>query len=260
MKVLKFEVTHKGIISTYWCDWDSWRLHEAFGKGKEEYNKITELIKQEKINMEQLERLRVNLDGLAQMTKGIGANYIVDINLKRDGESTEDFIKRAKEENLGKYIDNYNYMLTVCEQCLLMAKAWTGKLLGELGGTSPYSAGKSTVEHIEPTDAKAKLDGSTEGVAIDIEVWKENNEIEKLDVLRQVLKQLAEEVKVFGTGVGTPFELPPFMTREASICRTNIWNYIHEASIYAGFRLGEIRDAKYVHVPLGTNDRDLTKE
>ena len=151
----------------------------------------------------QLNSLRVNLDGLAQLVKS-------EIN--------------------------DNYMLTVCEQCLLMAKAWTGKLAGELGIPSPYKPGKSTIEHIEPTDAKAKLNGSTEGVAIDIEVWVQYNEIQKLDVLRQTLTRLCEQVKIFNT-----IE-PVQMNREANICRTHVWSYLNEASIYAGFRLGEIRD------------------
>lgn len=198
----------------YWMDFYEWQIETSYLQvmmgeiSMEKHLNNLQLINKQK-EMEnqkaQLNSLRVNLDGLAQLVK-------LEVN--------------------------DNYMLTVCEQCLLMAKAWTGKLLGELGGTSPYSAGKSTIEHIEPTDAKAKLDGSTEGVAIDIEVWVQYNEIQKLDVLRQTLTRLCEQVKLFNT-----IE-PVQMNREANICRTHVWSYLNEASIYAGFRLGEIRDGQ----------------
>lgn len=204
-----------------YMNWYEYKLNEAwfdFLQSKitiEQYNKIKQELETMENQKAQLDTLRVNLDGLAQLVSTIKGNpTMIRVN--------------------DQVIENLN--LYELKKSLFMAKAWTGKLLGELGVESPYSVGKSTITDIEPTDAKAKLDGSTEGVSIDVEVWEQYNEIQKLDVLRQVLKNIAEEVKLFNSI--EPIQL----SREANICRTNVWNYLHEASIYAGFRLGEIRD------------------
>ena len=110
---------------------------------------------------------------------------------------------------------------------LLLAKAWIGKLLGELGGTSPYKndGARTDVASIEPTDARATI-GMTE-LSSD-----GDNHIMKVDRLRQLISKPVDEVVAIN----------PLASREASIARTQVWIHLTEARLHLGFELGRIRE------------------
>jgi len=168
-----------------------------------------------------LDMLRINTDKLSRMLNLTDIVFYTPENSK-DKFTVRDSIKL--QDNLQKAASS-----------LMFAKAWAGDLKGLLGGNSPYSDGKSTLKDIEPTDAKAKLDGSTEGDVLDIEVYKSYNLIEKIDVQRQVIKALADRVEQINL-----FSIEA--SREANIARTQIWIYLKEARFYLGFAMGNLRD------------------
>lgn len=114
----------------------------------------------------------------------------------------------------------------IAEDALSMAKAWLGKLLGEIGEQSPYGNDYKTKEDIQPTADVA--------VTVDSPYYDQMGYIEKVLHLRELIQDLAEEVK----------ELSPAITdsREKSICRTNAWNYLSEAKMHLGFELQRIKN------------------
>lgn len=112
--------------------------------------------------------------------------------------------------------------LQSCIKKLYFAKAWAGKLLGELGVDSPYKndGKRKTVDDIEPTN----------DVSTDIPDMSGKNHIEAIDAIRQEVQRLIDLVETL--------EMSPKPTREISICRTNTWNYLCEARFELGFHLG----------------------
>jgi hypothetical protein len=130
----------------------------------------------------------------------------------------------------------YATLVGVPHSGLFYAKAWAGKLLGEYGDNdSPYKDGKSTIADIEPTDSRVDLNDtkSTTFITIDKEVWDGiESVVQKIDLLRQVISNIADRVKLLA-------DLPN--TREAAICRTQIWVYLCEARFALGFKLEDIK-------------------
>lgn len=126
-----------------------------------------------------------------------------------------DAIAKTIESNINQQKES-----KACIKSLYMAKAWTGKLLGELGSESPYKndGKRNGVEDIEPTDAVSKSN-PVAGL----------NYVQVVDRERQEIQQLIDLV--------AGLEITPKPTREQSICRTNIWNHLCEARFELGFLL-----------------------
>lgn len=159
---------------------------------------------------EHLDELRLSIDSISQMV----------INL------------RPPECEEGKT----SFELYEVNKSLLLAKAWAGKLQGELGGTSPYKndGNRQSVADIEPTYAHVDSKDWAEKNS-----WKELNHVQQVDQLRQTIQIYVEQVgewwKVLSKEQGYP-------SREASICRTQIWVHLVEARLHLGFELGRLRD------------------
>ena len=134
------------------------------------------------VTKELIKELRVKIDGLSQLVKSINTQYRVDINLKHREESLENFTTRVKETGFGtKHLISNE--LKESYKSLILAKAWLGKILGELGEENPYKSGYKTVEDIEPTaDVAKKLFPAVPNEAFDVNAL---NHIEKVDWLRQ---------------------------------------------------------------------------
>ena len=158
---------------------------------------------------EQLKQLRLDLDGLAQLV-------------------TRHRTKSIQENNIC-------LPLFEVAKSLYLAKAWAGKLLGELGGTSPYQndGKRKDVADIEPTDAKQVLTFP--------QPWKPLTHIEKLDWLRQAIQEKTDTVQQID---GDRTSRLVLNTREQSICRTQIWTHLVEARLHLGFELERLRESE----------------
>ena len=74
----------------------------------------------------QIKELRVKIDGLAQLTKELKP-------LRDCGKKECEFCPKINSKEIEKAVDS-----------LYLAKAWLGKVLGELGTENPYGSGYKT--------------------------------------------------------------------------------------------------------------------
>lgn len=154
---------------------------------------------------EQIKELRVRIDGLSQLTKELKPikSFIKVVNINSDGNiiaHQDANVENSKETE--KATDN-----------LYLAKAWLGKMLGELGESTPYAndGKRKTVEDIEPTADKPVNFGNNIGesnwyngnfnateskgdLIIKGKHWSDFNHIQKVDWLRQEIQHLTHLV------------------------------------------------------------------
>lgn len=130
---------------------------------------------------------------------------------------------------------------------LMMAKAWMGKILGELGYDTPYQndGNRHNVKDIEPeADTKknknlyiAKDEDGEYRVERDYisDHLEEANDVEKLDFLRQDIGRLKNNL----SGVKNRIENP---SDECNLAFTNAYSHLSEARFWLGFELGVVRE------------------
>src|SRR3989304_5586669 len=129
----------------------------------------------------QIKELRVKIDGLSQLIKDLKP-YRNEICNPPEFE-IEEFNTNSKE--IEKSYDS-----------LILAKAWLGKVLQELGIETPYKndGNRKTVEDIEPTtDTESTADpmGLTHNNHLGfVYTWSKKNHIEKVDWLRQQIDSI----------------------------------------------------------------------
>lgn len=156
---------------------------------------------------EQIKEVRVKIDGLSQLTRELKPlTFLSSADNSRDYNSPE--IEKAYDS-------------------LILAKAWLGKVLGELGEATPYTndGNRKTVEDIEPTADKGH-----------VMVFGDFNHIEKVDWLRQEIQYTTHLVtQTIHTGN---------QSREFAIARTNSYNHLCEARFWLGFELQRIKESK----------------
>lgn len=153
--------------------------------------------------MEKIKEIRQNLDQLSKLAHKTG------------GVS-----KFEPSENLKK----------VSKQ-LLFAKAWLGKCLGYMGNSTPYlnDGKRKSVKDIEPTD--------DETVCFVSDDWYEKDYVERIDIMRTMIKQnigLVEEIMN---------DVPNKWLVNASVA--NAWTYLNNASMQCGFELQRLREEEY---------------
>jgi hypothetical protein len=191
--------------------------------------------------------LRVQIDGLAQLTKELKPNKgFVEYNI-------------SMEANVILFPGNTKE-IEKAHDSLILAKAWLGKILGELGNPTPYqNNGKRTdVNSIEPTadvavtnygmkgTEKGKVDATKIGDLVLInENWYDKNHIEKVDWLRQeVDKILSNQLSMEDY---TPEEQH---LKEAPATGKECWyetkyqECLIEARFWLGFELQRIRETE----------------
>ena len=175
--------------------------------------------------IEQVKELRVQIDGLTQLTKEL---IIQNPSISPTGEYIA---------GMRKPIDDEKYFLKSKEieksvDSLLLAKAWLGKVLAELGTESPYKSGYKEVKDIEPT---ADVANHNDKVSVHYHLpYTEMNHIEKVDWLRSSITDTIQQV----------INLELKGARELAIARTNSYTHLCESKIYLGFELSRIRDIK----------------
>lgn len=200
---------------------------------------------------EQIKEIRVQLDGLAQLTKGLVTIYKIDrmyIPKEFNEEQYIDHIKKSGEPFIGKKLNGNSKEVNKAYDSLILAKAWLGKVLEELGSETPYAndGNRKEVSDIEPAADKfpqktiegrpafPDLYGGT-GKNPTSKIWIELTHIEKVDWLREEIKNLIDFIIKFYS-----HSQPP--SREFAIARTNSYNHLCEARFWLGFELGRIRD------------------
>lgn len=120
-----------------------------------------------------------------------------------------------------------SHPLDNCRWSIYLAKAWTGKLLGTLGGETPYKMDgkRESIADIEPTDSRAT------GIIVE-----EMNDVKRADWTRQ---QIAKEIEFLET-----IPAGAINTRAGSIARTQIEVHLTEARFHLGFELERIREVQ----------------
>ena len=194
---------------------------------------------------EQIKELRVKVDGLAQLCKELKPFEHKNIPIEQAFSGTGELIRAVYLKTNSKEIEK-------AVDSLYLAKAWLGKVLGELGNENPYGSGYKTKEDIVPTqDVFVNYNdylNETTGF------WTNKNHIEKVDWLRTQIENLIVEVKEIPVGEtiriidvnGVLPESQKFsaFSREFAIARTNCYTHLCEARFWLGFEMSRIKDEK----------------
>lgn len=163
---------------------------------------------------EKIKELRLKIDGLSQLVKPLRgeSKYLINIRSKPEHLDIENWMKIFEERN---YLfvngnDETSRELTQsneiqkCYDSLILAKAWLGKILGELGEATPYinDGNRKEVKDIESVADKAVDIRNSVGAALfinkntgnlittDTTEWLKMSHIEKVDWLREEIKHL----------------------------------------------------------------------
>ena len=158
--------------------------------------------------IQQIKELRVRIDGLHQLTKDLKP-----LDLGITGFNSHEIDEAAKS--------------------LILAKAWLGKLLGELGNENPYSSGKKEIKDIESTADVAK------NLTVDVDGgWEEMSHIEKVDWLRSDIQKVIDEIRIMEFDI----EGTSYLDNHKSIARLNSYNHLSEARFWLGFEFQRIKE------------------
>lgn len=167
-----------------------------------------------------LQELRLDIDALYQL-----AEPLVPI-VEEDEQFDYTIYSKSNE-------------LKELRKSLLLSKAWCGKLMGELGGTSPYKndGDRKSVGDIEPTDSQAEYLENVIGHYLinKKNSWSDKNYVEKIDKLRELVDYVSDKF------------IKNYSTCE-SILITIIFMHIQETKLWLGFELGRVRDEAQVQI------------
>jgi hypothetical protein len=167
-----------------------------------------------------VKELRVKIDGLSQLVKG----------LKPISKYTHN--RKAANKQINVYLMINSDEINKAYDSLILAKAWLGKVLGELGESTPYTndGKRKTVEDIQPTaDTHRGITHlTTEGN------WNTDyNHIEKVDWLREEIKEINDKVK----------EQLHFVESERMLLLERVEQHLSEARFWLGFELQRIKES-----------------
>jgi hypothetical protein len=212
---------------------------------------------------EQIKEIRVQLDGLAQLTKNLVTIYKIDRIYIPKGLSEDEYIdqiKKSGEPFIGKTLNGNSKEVNKTYDLLILAKAWLGKVLEELGSETPYAndgsrkevkdiesaADKFPQKTIEGKPAFPDLYGGSSAHPTS-KMWKDLSHIEKVDWLRQDIEKVSNRLQ---EKMGrTLNRLIQDIQTNTEIFNYNCWNAVNqsynhlcEARFWLGFELGRIRD------------------
>ena len=179
----------------------------------------------------EIKKLRVKIDGLAQLATGlepVSSCGIIGCEECEPGNSRE----------IEKSVDS-----------LYLAKAWLGKILGELGEDTPYGndGKRKGIEDIEPVaDQWHGWFDSPESK----NEWEDKSHVEKVDWLRQELQKIID-VDILCVCNDLLDVKPKFPDSDLnhSENRTdlfirNVYSYLSEARFWIGFELQRIKESE----------------
>ena len=187
-----------------------------------------------------IKKLRVEIDGLYQLTKELKP---LSTRVHNYGDHT---FKVVDMSSNSKEIEE-------AAKSLLLAKAWLGKLLQDLGDSTPYTPGKKTVADIEPTAEPATLvpgmrqpfnKGNSKRPALPIDTWELNgrsmadydrmNHIEKVDYIREEIQTIIRQYYI------PNIEGTTYYGEIAIHC---YYQHLYEARMWLGFEFARIRES-----------------
>lgn len=185
--------------------------------------------------LQEIKKIRVELDGLSQLTK----------NLKPISIFKTCIPVILSEECFHSYETRNSY------DNLILAKAWLGKLLGELGETTPY-VNDGNRKDVKDIEAAADVKGKE---LLDLgykynhsQEYMSKNHIEKVDWLREEVGKVVEEVKsLFSTELTDRFNKVKWsgiQVLNIENCYHNILTNLSEARFWFGFELQSIKENK----------------
>lgn len=209
--------------------------------------------------IEKIKALRVQIDGLAQLVLPLSntQKLIVDLSYLPKHLTLKDFLTIYKEDNLAiiesheglqDAINSVRVINIGSHQCqkaydsLILAKAWLGKILGELGNPTPYQndGKRKDVKDIEPTADRLEIVCTT-GALVE-KHYVDFNHIEKVDWLRQAIQKVIDNklsLDDFTTEEQNQKELPP---GNCGWYESIYQQYLMEARFWLGFELQRIRE------------------
>lgn len=175
----------------------------------------------------EIKNLRVQIDGLAQLTKELKPIGQIQIHVP---SSTS---KLPSEESYISIRKNLHKELEEATDSLYLAKAWLGGMLGEIGETTPYvnDGNRKTVSDIEPTADKSIISNQKNAEVFDNKHWSTKSHIEKVDWLREEIKKIIDTTTDFS-------ETYPEITLEQGF----VYKYLSEARFWLGFELERMRN------------------
>jgi hypothetical protein len=191
--------------------------------------------------IKEIKKLKVKIDELVQLTK--------ELKPIKTFENTQqhflDYMVFGK--SIHKQIGFNSKEIEKAVDSLCFAKAWLGKLLGELGESTPYvnDGNRKTVDDIEPAADKAHYI-VTKNIDTGAYDWDKGlNHIEKIDWLRQEIEKVVNQLWVIKEQLSnSTFNM--FNEKEkaikAAIASTNTYNYLCEARFWLGFELERIKN------------------
>lgn len=166
---------------------------------------------------EKIKELRLEIDHLVQLTKELKP---ININKELSG--------------FGNYINSEE--IKDCIKDLYYAKAWLGKILGELGENSPYKndGNRKEVSDIETSSDTYKSNGEVKTIC-DEQDWQLLNYIEKVDWLRQEIEKVNSNFQNFVLDdINSP-------SKSIVLCG-NVYTHLSEARFALGFEMQRIKE------------------
>ena len=191
--------------------------------------------------IEEITSLRIKIDGISQLVKELKPVKSSDFNFGADDYS-EQLEKVKKGLSVGfdipkglciLYSNKNSKEINKTYNSLILAKAWLGKVLGEIGNENPYknNGNRHEVKDIEPTADVAEVITHRVGVLDDVsQSYDLKNHIEKVDWLREEIKDI--EAKYISLNIK-----PIIMVTYLSVTQ-----HLSEARFWLGFELQRIRE------------------
>lgn len=193
--------------------------------------------------IEQLKELRISIDAISNLVK----------KLKPLGPNENPLMHGTHLITFEVYEAN---------KSLLLAKAWIGKTLGELGQPTPYQkdGDRHSVEDIEPIDASCVItEDNIKFGGKPVVNWKELNHIERVDILREFIQTRIDVVCNLDFYGGLWDNISDNITKDQTVevddklCKqasnskklcSYVFQHLTEARLHLGFELGRIREQK----------------
>lgn len=182
----------------------------------------------------ELKGFRLEIDGLAQLTKGLMIRYRVNDDDRKEGESGQALINRAIKEGFAEKMNDNSLEIDNAMYDLYFAKFWCGKALGSLGTPSPYvnDGKRKEVADIEPTDSEADLSD----YYVQPLDFEHKNHIEKVDWLRQEIQRLIDQWDLtYRNNLDPDGNVPGIIAQQIHV-------HLTEARGWLGFELERIRE------------------
>lgn len=209
---------------------------------------------------QEIKNLRISIDGIAKLVRDLKPKkkFIVDISMIPKEMGIEKFITNFENSGyalidstlgVGEKDSKFNAFSIIpikdeeinkCYDCLILGKAWLGKILGELGSETPYKndGNRKTVKDIEKTS-----DTFMDGEFIIPTSFSEMSHIEKVDWVRQEIQRILETLpsgleNLDKTDLDRNFRILTFMSY--------FNKYMSEARFWLGFELQRIKEESYI--------------